>query len=318
MASAATATRPLPPVSTTGAKPPRRRPRPTSFLGALPFLAPAVTLYAVFLLFPIVSAIYLSFVRWNGFATTPQVWAGFDNYVDIFTNDTVFYRALLNSLIWVILSLIVPTVLALGLALALNRRLLGRNLMRSVFYIPAVLASIAVATMWSWIYQPNAGLVNGVLTSLGRESWIQDWLGDPRIALYSVFVAFVWQTTGFSMVLFLAGLQSVPPDLVEAARLDGAGPRQVFRHVTLPALRPTLTVVLVLTVISSLKVFDLIVGMTNGGPAQSSQVLALWSYSQSFINHNFGGGNALAVVLLVITLALVLPYLLWALKEDDQ
>ncbi|TQS45102.1 carbohydrate ABC transporter permease [Cryptosporangium phraense] len=295
----------------------RRRPRPDSFLGATPFLAPAVVLYSVFLLFPIVSAVYLSFLRWNGFPTTPQKWAGLDNYAEIFTNDTVFYTALRNSVIWVVLSLIVPTVVALGLALALNRRLLGRNLIRSIFYIPAVLASIAVATMWAWMYNPNAGLINSVLTSLGGESLIQDWLGDPKIALYSVFVAFVWQTTGFSMVLFLAGLQSVPEELVEAARLDGANPRQVFRHVTLPALRPTLTVVLVLTVISSLKVFDLIVGMTGGGPAQSTQVLALWSYSQSFINHNFGAGNALAVVLLLITLALVLPYLLWTLKEDE-
>ncbi|MGN9810198.1 carbohydrate ABC transporter permease [Micromonospora sp. BQ11] len=287
-------------------------------LGALPFLAPAVVLYAVFLLFPIVSAIYLSFLKWNGFPTTPQVWVGFDNYVDILSNDPVFYTALRNSLIWAVLSLIIPTVLGLVLALALDRRLLGRNLMRSAFYIPAILASIAVATMWSWIYNPDAGLVNGSLTGLGLESWIRDWLGDPTIAIYSVFVAFVWQTTGFSMVLFLAGLQSVPRDLVEAAHLDGAGPRQVFTHVILPALRPTMTVVLVLTVISSLKVFDLIVGMTGGGPAQSSQVLALWSYSQSFINHNFGGGNALAVILLAITLALVLPYLMWTLKEDDR
>ncbi|MEV0388460.1 sugar ABC transporter permease [Nonomuraea sp. NPDC050643] len=287
-------------------------------LGALPFLAPALALYGIFLLFPIVSAVYLSFMRWNGFPTVPPVWAGLDNYRDILTNDTVFHTALRNSVIWVVLSLIVPTVLALLLALALNRRLLGRNLLRSAFYIPAVLASIAVATMWTWLYNPNSGLVNGTLNALGLSSWIQDWLGEPRIALYSVFVAFVWQTTGFSMVLFLAGLQTVPADLVEAAKLDGASAWQSFRNVTLPALRPTFTVVLVLTVISSLKVFDLIVGMTNGGPAQSSQVLALWSYSQSFINHNFGGGNALAVVLLLITLALVLPYLMWTLKEDER
>lgn len=297
---------------------PRTPRRSLPFLGALPFLAPALALYGIFLLFPIVSAIYLSFVRWNGFPTVPQIWAGLANYQDIFTNDTVFHTALRNSVMWVVLSLIVPTVLALLLALALNHRLLGRNLMRSAFYIPAVLASIAVATMWTWMYNPNSGLVNSTLTSLGLSSWIQDWLGDPQIALYSVFVAFVWQTTGFSMVLFLAGLQTVPADLVEAAKLDGASAWQTFRNVTLPALRPTFTVVLVLTVISSLKVFDLIVGMTNGGPAQSSQVLALWSYSQSFINHNFGGGNALAVVLLVITLALVLPYLLWTLKEDER
>jgi raffinose/stachyose/melibiose transport system permease protein len=217
-----------------------------------------------------------------------------------------------------VLSLIVPTLLALVLALALNRPLFGRNLMRSAFYLPAVLASIAVATMWAWMYNPTSGAVNDVLSAIGLESLTQDWLGNPTIALYSVFVAFIWQITGFSMVLFLAGLQNVPEELVEAARLDGASAWQSFRAVTLPALRPTITVVLVLTTISSLKVFDLIVGMTNGGPAQSTQVLALWSYSQSFLNHNFGEGNALAVVLLLITLALVLPYLIWSLRQEDQ
>lgn len=295
-----------------------RRGRATSFLGALPFLVPALALYGVFLLFPVVSAIYLSFFRWDGFPTTVPEWTGLDNYTGLLTNDPVFFTALGNSVIWVVLSLVVPTVLGLVLALGLNRKMVGRNLMRSVFYVPAVIASIAVATMWSWIYNPNNGLVNGLLTSFGVPSWIQDWLGDPTIALYSVFVAFVWQSTGYSMVLFLAGLQTVPQELVEAARIDGASPWQVFRNVILPALRPTLTVVLVLTVISSLKVFDLIVGMTGGGPAQSTQVLALWSYSQSFLNHNFGAGSALAVILLVVTLALVLPYLVWTLKEDDQ
>lgn len=297
--------------------PVRRYRNANSFTSALPFLSPAFLLYGVFLIFPIFSALYLSFFAWNGFATSPRVFVGFDNYVAVFTTDTVFRTALFNTFIWVVLSVIVPTAVGLLLALGLNRALLGRNLIRSIFYIPAVLAPIAVATMWSWMYNPTSGLVNGVFKALGLGALAQDWLGDPHIALYSVFVAFVWQVTGFSMVLFLAGLQTVPVELVEACKLDGASPVQTFRYVTLPALRPTLTVVLVLTVIQSLKVFDLIVGMTGGGPAQSSQVLALWSYSQSFLNHNFGIGNALAVILLVLTLAIVLPYLIRTMKEDQ-
>jgi raffinose/stachyose/melibiose transport system permease protein len=294
----------------------RRESRGT--VAALPFLGPALVLYVVFLLYPMVSALRLSFFEWNGFSTTDPRFVGFANYVRLFTQDPVFWTAFRNTVVWVVLSLVVPTVLGLLMAVALNRRLLGRNLMRSVFYIPAVLASIAVATMWTWIYNPMFGLLNQTLTAVGLEGWIQEWLGDQDIALYSVFAAFVWQTTGFNMVLFLAGLQTVPPELVESARVDGASPLQVFRHVTLPALRPTTAVVLVLTTISSLKVFDLIVGMTGGGPAQSTQVLALWSYTQSFGNHDFGLGNAVATVLLIISLALVVPYLLWTTRGDAR
>lgn len=297
----------------------RRRParRDQGLMSALPYLAPALALYGMFLIYPILQAIYLSFFEWNGFATIPKEFVGFDNYVEVFTNDPVFWTSLKNTVIWVVLSVIIPTGMALALAMAMNRRLLGRNLMRSIFYIPAVIASIAVATMWRWIYNPTLGLVNQLLESAGLGQWTHDWLGDPSLAIYSIFVAFVWQHTGFAMVLFLAGLQTVPAELLEAARLDGANAWQSFRAVVLPALRPTSAVVLVLTIISSLKVFDVVVGMTGGGPAQSTQVLALWSYTQSFGNHNFGTGNALATILLVLTLVLVVPYLLWSLRSED-
>jgi raffinose/stachyose/melibiose transport system permease protein len=208
-------------------------------------------------------------------------------------------------------------VISLLLALGLNRGLVGRNLFRSVFYLPAVFASITVAAMWRWIYAPSIGAVDQALSLLGLGSWSHEWLGDPNIALYSVFVAAIWQGIGFNMVLFLAGLQTVPQELVEAAQIDGANVWQRFLAVTMPALRPTTVVVVILTIINSLKVFDLIVGMTGGGPAQATQVLALWSYTQSFSNHNFGLGGATATVLLVISLALVVPYLAWSMKGDD-
>jgi raffinose/stachyose/melibiose transport system permease protein len=279
-------------------------------------MLPSLVLYGMFLLFPIVSAIYLSFYKWDGFATSAKTFVGFDNYVYLFTSDPVFFTALRNTALWVIASLILPTGLALLLAVTLNRKLFGRNVFRSAFYIPSVLASIAVATMWRWIYNPLYGPINSVLSSIGLEKWAHDWLGQPSTALYSVFIAYLWQSTGFAMVLFLAGLQTVPVDLLEAASLDGANAWQKFRNVTLPALRPTTAVVIVLTIINSLKVFDLIVGMTGGGPVQSTQVLALWSYQQSFQNHDFGRGNALAVILLIISLILVVPYLVRAIGDD--
>lgn len=299
----------------SGSRPSGRR----TFLAALPYLLPTAALYGYFLLYPMVDSVRLSFFEWSGFRTETPTWVGLANYTRLFSGaDPVFWRAFGNSVIWVVLSLVVMVTLSLALALGLNRRMLGRNLFRSVFYIPAVFASITVAAMWRWIYNPTLGAVNQVLDAVGLESWTQQWLGNPRIALYSIFVAAVWQGVGFNMVLFLAGLQQVPGELVEAAKLDGARAVQIFRHVTLPALRPTMLVVLILTIINSLKVFDLVVGMTGGGPAQSTQVLALWSYTQSFANHNFGQGGAVATVLLLISLLLVVPYLTWALKGEDR
>lgn len=307
--------------ATVGAQHPRRgsqgnpaRRRP--FVTALPYLLPALTLYGYFIVYPMIESVRLSFHKWTGFRTDEQVFVGLDNYVRMFTADPVFWRALQNSVVWVVLSLLLPMGLGLLLALGLNRKMAGRNVMRSVFYIPSVFASITVAAMWRWIYNPTLGLINQTLRELGLGEWALTWLGDPKIALYSVFVASIWQAVGFPMVLFLAGLQTVPPELVEAARIDGASAWGVFVHVTLPALKPTTVVVVILTIINSLKVFDLIVGMTGGGPAQSTQVLALWSYTQSFSNHQFGAGGAVATVLLILSLCLVVPYMAWSMRGE--
>lgn len=289
------------------------------FIAALPFLAPALGAYLLFVIGPMVEAVRLSFFEWSGFQGAPQIFVGLRNYVRIFTQDPVFWTAFGNTIIWVILSLVIPVSLGLILAVALNRPLFGRNAFRSLFYIPGVLAPIAIANMWRWMYNPNFG-VGVTLAELFNAPWLADiqWLGDRGLALYSIFAAFVWQVAGMNMVLFLAGLQSVVPDHIEAAKLDGANPWQVFRNVTLPALRPITVVVVVLTIINSIKVFDLIVGMTGGGPAQSTQVLALWSFTQSFANHQYGMGNAIATVLLVITLIIVVPYMVWTARQEKR
>jgi len=291
----------------------------TGFIAALPFLAPALVAYLVFVVAPALESVRLSFFEWSGFQGAPQVFVGLQNYVRIFTQDPVFWTALSNTVIWVVLSLVIPVGLGLVMALALNRKIFGRNLFRSVFYIPGVLAPIAIANMWRWMYNPNYGIgVN--LAQLFNLPWLADvqWLGDKNLALYSIFAAFVWQIAGTNMVLFLAGLQGVSPDHVEAAKLDGANRWQVFRNVVMPSLRPTTVVVVVLTIINSIKVFDLIVGMTGGGPAQQTQVLALWSFQQSFNNHEYGSGNAIATVLLVITLIIVVPYMVWTAKQEKN
>lgn len=308
------------PVTRQPSKKPRlKRIAGGGFVAALPFLAPALAAYVVFVIGPMVTAVRLSLFEWSGFNADPQVFVGFKNYVRLFTADPVFWTAMQNTIVWVLLSLVIPTSLGLVMALALNRPIFGRNLFRSVFYIPGVLAPIAIANMWRWMYNPNYGVFSELAKAwhIGDGSGVT-FLSDPKVAIYAIFAAFVWQIAGLNMVLFLAGLQSVSKELVESARLDGANNWKVFRHVTFPALRPTVVVVLVLTIVHSIKVFDLVVGMTGGGPAQSSQVLALWSYSQSFLQHDFGMGNAVATVLLGITLVLVIPYLIWSTKGSED
>ena len=279
-------------------------------------LVPALAIYAIFALYPMLNVVVISFQKWNGL--DPQrPFVGFANYTAIFTRDPVFWVAFRNTVIWTLMSLIFPPLVGLLLALSLNQKIFGRNSLRAIFYLPVIIAPIAVATMWKWMYDPFFGLFSQMLTSWGMQTWIKDWLGNKDIALYSVFIAYLWQTVGFSMVLFLAGLQNVSQTLVEAARIDGAGRWAVFKHVTLPALRPTITIVLVLSIISSLKAFDIVYGLTGGGPAQSTQMLALWAFTQAMQIFDFGRGAAISVVLLLITMAIVIPYLRWTQKHEE-
>jgi raffinose/stachyose/melibiose transport system permease protein len=291
--------------------------RKSSQAQGLVLLAPALAVYCVFAVYPMLNVVVLSFMRWNGLTATSH-FIGIDNYVAVFTQDPVFWTAARNTILWTAMSVVFPPAIGFALALALNQNILGRGPLRALFYMPVIIAPIAVATMWRWMYDPFFGLFNAVLTALGLQGLIQDWLGDRNIALYSMFVAYVWQTVGFSLVLFLAGLQNVSTTLVEASRVDGASRFQVFHYVTLPALRPSITIVLILSIINSLKAFDIVYGMTQGGPAQSTQMLALWAFTQAMQLGDFGRGAAISVVLLLITTAIVVPYLRWMRRRREQ
>ena len=284
--------------------------RTSSQAQGLALLAPALVVYCMFAIYPMLNVVALSFMRWNGL-TAAAHFVGLDNYTEVFTQDPVFWTAVRNTVLWTAMSVVFPPTIGFLLALSLNQKVPGRGALRALFYLPVIIAPIAVATMWRWMYDPFFGLFNAVLTAVGLQGLIQDWLGDRDVALYSMFVAYVWQTVGFSLVLFLAGLQNVSPTLVEASRVDGASRFQIFRFVTLPALRPSITIVLILSVINSLKAFDIVYGMTQGGPAQSTQMLALWAFTQAMQLGDFGRGAAISVVLLLITTAIVVPYLRW-------
>lgn len=277
----------------------------------LVLLAPALLVYCLFAVYPMLDVLALSFMKWNGLTATKR-FVGLDNYIQVFTQDPVFWQAVRNTVLWTLMSVVFPPAIGFALALALNQNVPGRSPLRAIYYLPVVIAPIAVATMWRWMYDPFFGLFNAALTALGLQTLIQDWLGDRNVALYAMFVGYVWQTVGFSLVLFLAGLQGVSQTLIEASRIDGAGRFQVFRYVTLPALRPSITIVLILSIINSLKAFDIVYGMTGGGPAQSTQMLALWAFTQAMQLGDFGRGAAISVVLLLITIAIVIPYLRWS------
>jgi raffinose/stachyose/melibiose transport system permease protein len=272
------------------------------------FVAPALFIYTVVVVYPMVFSFYLSFFRWDGIGPT-KVFIGLQNYLALFTNDPVFWIALANNAIWLVAALLLPTSIGLALALVLNSKFRGSRIFRTIFYIPAVLSLAVVGLIWTWMYQPTLGLINQVLELLGWKALEHNWLGDPQVALYAVIVAAAWNATGLPMLLYLAGLQTVPNELLEAAKVEGAGPIHRFLYVTFPLLRETTLIVVAITAINSLKAYDIVYAMTYGGPANKTQVLGTWMYFQTYNYNTVGGGTAIAVVLFALTLVFAVPYL---------
>lgn len=278
------------------------------------YMLPALIIYLVVIVIPTFYTLYLSFFQWNG-VSAEKIFVGLGNYINLFTNDTVFAKGLKNNIIWTVLSLVFSMGFALLLALMLNKSFKGRALFRSVFYFPFILSNVVVAIIWVWIYHPNMGLLNDLLGNLGIKGL--PWLADPKIALYAVFIAATWQHVGSSMVIFLAGLQSMSKEPFEAAKVDGANSFQAFYNITLPLLRETFIIVFATTLFYSMRVFDIIYAMTGGGPAHSTQVLASWMYYQGFTLNNVGNGSAISMVLLFLVMIIAVPYILWQGKKSD-
>jgi len=296
-----------PALSSPAAKPSKPR---DDYQRGLPwwFLAPALLIYSVVVVYPMVYSSYLSLFRWDGIAPT-KTFVGLQNYADLFTQDQVFWIALRNNAVWLVAALLLPTSIGLGLALLLNLKFRGSAVFRSVFYFPAVLSLAVVGLIWTWIYHPDLGLLNQALGALGLKAAQRNWLADPNVALYPVIIAATWSAVGLPMLLFLAGLQTVPVELLEAAKVEGAGPLRRFIHVTFPLLRETTLIVLAITAINALKAYDIVYAMTNGGPANRTQLLSTWMYFLTYNYNTVGRGTAIAVVLFLLTLIFAIPYL---------
>lgn len=270
-------------------------------------LLPALAIYIVFLLYPMIFSFLISLYQWDGLSPV-KTFVGLQNYRE-FLLDPASLLALKNNLIWMAFMLSVPVALGLVLAVILNENVPGRTVFRAIFYSPAVLPLVAVGIIWSWIYNPTFGAVNSFFRLVGLPGLARPWLSDPKVALYSVILTGIWQGTGFPMLLFLAGLQTIPRELYEAAEIDGASRIQSFWYITIPSLRETFVIVISMLMIGSLKVFDLIYVMTWGGPGRLTQVLSTWMYFNTFVFHKAGFGSAIAWIITAASLGVAYPYI---------
>lgn len=276
------------------------------------YMLPAILFVGIFLLWPAAYTFYISFTKWNGL--TPPEFIGLKNYVQMF-QETVFATSLLNTVIWVVATLLFPVLLGLLLAVFVNR-IPFQGFYKSVFYLPYAISATSVAVIWTYMLAPD-GTVNQLLRLIGLDSLARPWLMMPPWNTIAMLVAFTWQTTGTNMILFLVGLQAIPTEPVEAAKLDGANGFQTFRHIILPLLRPITTVVVTISVVNSFKVFDLIWVMTLGGPYRSSETLAVTMYRESFISFRLGFGAAIANSLSLIVILFSIIYLRSIFRREE-
>jgi raffinose/stachyose/melibiose transport system permease protein len=257
------------------------------------FLLPGALMYAAVMLAPTAASVFYSFTDYSGVGNQLN-FVGFDNYADTLS-DPQASASLKNTLLLTVVSVVVQNAVGLALALALHRKFRGRSLLRVIFFAPVVLSPVVIGYLWQYIYSPNGG-INHVLEAIGLGGLTQVWLGDPDLALWAIAAVFVWQYVGFSMVIFAAGLEGVPEELMEAAELDGASAWRRFRDVVLPLLAPALTINLALSLINGLRVFDQVLAMTGGGPGYATETVSTVIYKE-FAAGNFAYSTALAVEL---------------------
>jgi multiple sugar transport system permease protein len=276
------------------------------------FVAVPVAVEAVWVFWPAINSFWLSLTTWNG--AGPPRFVGFKNYA-MMSSDPVFREALVNNVAWLIGFGGLSVIGGLALALALNRprRLVG--LYRSAIYLPMVFSLAVTGLFWRVLYQPD-GVVDTVIGGVGLGGLAKQWLADPDTALAAVLVAAVWRQVGYLMVLYLAGLKGCDPTLDDAAAIDGATAWQRFRYVTMPQLRGVNTVVFAVTVIDSLRTFDIVWTMTGGGPYHSTELLSTYMFEQGFTFLNLGYGSALAVVIFLLALGFIITYLVRAARRE--
>jgi ABC-type sugar transport system permease subunit len=272
------------------------------------FVAPNLLLFGIFSYWPMISNLYLSLVRWDMISPV-KTFVGSGNYAYLFNDDT-FRMVLRNSAVFTVGAVGGSLVLGLATALLLNQKLRWRNGARAVLFAPTLLSGAAIGIVWVYIFDPRFGLLARLLGGIGISS--PNWLTDPAWALPAVIIVYVWKNVGFSTVIYLAGLQAIPQDLYEAARVDGAGVLWRFRSVTLPMLSPITFFLVITALLNSFQAFDIIKVMTEGGPVDATNTLIYYVYEQGFVAYNAGRAAAAALVLFAIMFAITLIQLRYA------
>lgn len=261
------------------------------------FVLPAAALYIFAVLVPSVQGGAFAFTNWDGVSPDTK-WVGFKQFQAIFT-DPYGVTAITNTLLIAVACTVIQNLLGLLIALGVNARIKSRNILRVLFFAPVVITTIAVGFLWQNLLAPEGG-VNLALEAVGLGALRQNWLGDPNVAIWAIIIVEIWQFVGYSMVIFLAGLQGIPEEVLEATAIDGAGPIRRFWYVVRPMLAPSITINLMLSIIGGLKLFDQVFVMTQGGPGGATETISTLIYSNAFQLGRFAYGAALAVLLTIL------------------
>lgn len=273
----------------------------------------------VFVWLPALASVALSFTTWDGIDLADITWTGIENYTQIVTNYPPFWPAVQHNVIWLLFTALLPTPFGMFLAYQLDKKIRFTKLYQTAIFLPMVLSLAVVGFIWEIIYNPDTGLLNSVLGAVGASGTI-DWLGDPDLNLWAVLVASGWRHTGYIMILYLAGLKSVDPALREAAALDGANGRQTFFKVVFPALKPVNVIILVVTVMESLRAFDIVYVLGGGTGSKPGMELLSLLITDNIVGEagHIGYGSALAVILLLVSLAAIGTFLVQTFRKEDQ
>ncbi len=262
------------------------------------FVFPAFLIFFVIVLLPIFFSFQYSLLKWNGISK--GIYVGFENYKNLFINNSDgFLKSVENSLVLAVLSVCIQLPISLFFALVLARGVRGEKFFRTIYFIPVILATVAVGQLWMKIYNSDYGLLNVILSKLGLKFLENQWLANTKTVLWAVFIPILWQYIGYHMLLMYASAKSISPDIYEAARIDGASETTIAFKITIPLIKPILKVCVVFAVIGSFKAFDLIYVLTNGGPLHASEVPTTLMYTDIFSKYQYGYGSAMAVFIVI-------------------
>lgn len=265
---------------------------------AILFHFPSFCLYTVFLILPLVASFFIALLKWNGVGDS--VFVGLDNFLDIFVRDRYFKKIIANTLISMGAGVFIQLPLALILAYMVYRVKKGFRFFQTSYFVPVVISATVIGLMFSLFFNPTFGPINTFLKAVGMEKYIKSWLSDPDIVLFSVILPGIWQYLGYHFVILLAGMQSIPSEIIESARIDGANTVDIFSKIVIPNVKSMIQVCIIINLSGAIKTFDIPYMMTQGGPGASSTFLAIYMYKEAFVDSNIGRGTAIAVCMLIM------------------